>query len=101
MSFLNAVPETVRESDMAHVLDICKMCAILVHIQVEHYGKAQRSCSPEAIMDFSPLQHWQDGETFLTNGDDRAGLLLIAGFAGLLSIWLLPAIRAYMQRTAT
>lgn len=54
----------------------------------------------EDTMDWNAPQRWHDGDTFLTQGDDRVGTLLIALFAGLLSVWLLPAIRASLRQPA-
>ena len=35
---------------------------------------------------------WEDGDTLLTSTEDRAGAMLIAAFASILSIWIIPGV---------
>lgn len=51
-------------------------------------------------MRWTPSELWDDGDTFLTSGDDRAGTLLIVVFAGIMSFWLFPGLRARVLQAA-
>jgi hypothetical protein len=46
----------------------------------------------DAEMDWGPPRVWEDGDTLLTSGDDRAGALLIAIFASILALYIVPEL---------
>lgn len=48
-------------------------------------------------MSFSPPNIWQDGDTLLTNSEDRAGALLVVIFAAILSFWIVPETLKYFR----
>lgn len=43
-------------------------------------------------MDWGPPRVWDDSDTPLSSGDDRAGALLIAIFASILGLYIVPEL---------
>lgn len=40
---------------------------------------------------------WKDGDTFLNNGEDRLGLLVVGVFAALLARYIMPQVLRYFR----
>ncbi len=60
-------------------------------VGIEHKQKGR------TIMDFSPPHIWDDGDTLMNNSEDRAGALLVAIFAAILSFWIIPEMLKYFR----
>jgi hypothetical protein len=40
---------------------------------------------------------WKDGDTFLNNGEDRMGLIVVGIFAAILARYILPEVLRYVR----
>lgn len=48
-------------------------------------------------MNIAPAETWHDGDTLLNNSEDRAGALLIAIFAAIVALYIVPELLKHLR----